>query len=527
MESATLVEKTKWRLNGQKKLKDWAMEAVQTNLHACTQIKGGSNIQLKLSPKLRDDVLQELQRRKHPVKTKTEEEYISMKKSVLVLMNTMTKTLDLDHLLSFHPNKFDSRLDFFEVLKMVSISAPNVRQLIINYENLTDCYKNDLIQNTYKDHLSSLKELRILKVVGFINNCLGIALLCEKLPNLQILSANEINLRNISEEEMKKSFGHLRLLECGVSTSTRNKIWKWLPHLDVVFDVRRIGLTLEDFLEDESVPRERKYINLVDYNWASNAWTDFSNIRYLECYGDEIRWNEYKKTLKLPTTLDALILTLTKNEEPVDGILLEYGANLRYLSLIGDDYQSVQLNHISELCPRLEFLSMKSVHVTGNATRQAKFSQLKEFVWQHEYLCTVESSISAVLSSSPNLRKLVLKGHSYSLFDLKQVKNLVIDKKVLGSLQTLHWEVSRFTKGSVFKELAGLMKIASANLAELRDLKLSLADGSSSFINIVETMRHDFCRYKYLMASNFRCCLIQAIMADKYLCKILNCYEQF
>ncbi|CAB3386890.1 Hypothetical predicted protein [Cloeon dipterum] len=173
MEGVTLVEKTKWRLNGQKTLKDWAMKAVHINLHAFTQIQGGSYIQNKLSPQLRDEVLQGLLRSKRPEKTTTREELTSMKQSILVLMNKATKKLDLDLLMSLYPFEYD----FNEVLKTVSIAAPNVRQLIIHFDNFDECFYDDLIRNTFINLLRSLKELKILKVIGIIDNYEEIALL--------------------------------------------------------------------------------------------------------------------------------------------------------------------------------------------------------------------------------------------------------------------------------------------------------------------------------------------------------------
>ncbi|CAB3387894.1 Hypothetical predicted protein [Cloeon dipterum] len=259
MEGATLLEKTKWWWNRSKTLKEWAMKAVQNNLHACMQIHGESYIQNKLSPQLRDDVLQELQRSKRPEKNKTEAEFISMKQSMLVFMSTMTKKLDLDFLMSFCPKNSNNMKIFIEVLKMVSIAAPNVRHLKINSYHIRICLDSIEFRNACLEFLSSMNELRILEFVD--NSCseIDLALLCRELPNLRILSAPFTPLEdaNMSEEDIRVSFGHLRLLCMPIlSWEKLNKIFMVLPNLDVIQNILPNGLTLEDFLEDENLPRQ-------------------------------------------------------------------------------------------------------------------------------------------------------------------------------------------------------------------------------------------------------------------------------
>ncbi|CAB3388873.1 Hypothetical predicted protein [Cloeon dipterum] len=388
MEDSTLLDKTKWRLNGQKTLKDWAMKDVQINLHAFTQIQGGSYIQNKLSPQLRDEVLQKLQRRKRPDETKTEEEYISMKQSVLVLMNTMTKELDLDHLMSFYPAYFDFKNEFLKVLNMSSIAAKNIRHLKINIKNLDDCFNSDSTREDCIRFLSFLKELRILEIVGRSSNKVDFVLLCRELPNLRVLSAKVFTFdgSKLTEEEIRNSFGHLTMLEPGfLPWASQCQIRKVLPNLEIVPDIGGIGLALEDFVEDENIQlRERKCLNFDDYNWDLNVCPPLSNIRHLKLTCSEETWKRHEKTLNELTSLESLNLAFISEIELLNDILLNFGANLRWLSI---KRCGVQLKHISEQCPKLEVLHLNRVNINGNSSQPANFIHLVELVLENAVWC--------------------------------------------------------------------------------------------------------------------------------------------
>ncbi|CAB3386888.1 Hypothetical predicted protein [Cloeon dipterum] len=67
-----------------------------------------------------------------------------MKQSLLVLMNTMTKKLDLEILMSFHP-----RNKLCKVLLMVSIAAKNIWPLKINMKNLDNFFSSNFTRESF------------------------------------------------------------------------------------------------------------------------------------------------------------------------------------------------------------------------------------------------------------------------------------------------------------------------------------------------------------------------------------------
>ncbi|CAB3387893.1 Hypothetical predicted protein [Cloeon dipterum] len=468
------------------------------------------------APEMRDKVLQELLRTRRPGQTKTIEEFNSMKQSVLVLMNTRTKQLDLDLLMTFHPdNNYpystdEFYQDFLQTLKMVSIDAPNVGHLKIPQQS------NSLQNSIGKiliGLLSSLKELIILEIVGHSTK-VDYALLCAKLSNLQVLSVDLTNFdsKNMSEEQIRSSFQHLRLLEGDMSHKTRCMIWKVLPQLDIVSDVRKMGLTLEEFLEDDTFPRARKYFNHEEHNYSvCPTFPEFPMLRHLEIDYDK-RISNNSQSLQVPTTLESLILYFWFLHGSVDAELLQYGANIRRLSLNSDGLSRIDLHLISELCPKLEVLLLRSVGVSENPSEQAIFLNLTEIVWD-DIFCSVEGSLAAVLASAPNLQKLRLKCRYNKPDNLKVMKNLIIEKKILGSLQSLHWELCESTSEPVFKEIAAILKIVSATIPDLRDLKISILWNASKYVNMARSIHGSF--------------ITQALFgwSDDHLVEILNLYK--
>ncbi|CAB3375359.1 Hypothetical predicted protein [Cloeon dipterum] len=125
------------------------MEAVLSNLNAYTQEERSNLIHTNLSPQMRDNVLQELQKTRRPEGTKTIEEFTRMKWSVFNLMTTRTITLDLDFLMSFYPKYSNSAREFKEVLAKVSDAAPNVQHLKINIMDLKTALSPQLISKLH------------------------------------------------------------------------------------------------------------------------------------------------------------------------------------------------------------------------------------------------------------------------------------------------------------------------------------------------------------------------------------------
>ncbi|XP_065334710.1 uncharacterized protein LOC135935982 [Cloeon dipterum] len=428
------------------------------------------------APVLRDVVLQELQLlRSSPVETNAMDVYDNKKRSLCVLMNTMTKILDLDYLMSFYPRQLTTKDKFYQVLEMVSNTAPNVRHLKINMKDLNDCFSSDSTRDACIRLLSSLKDLRILEIVGHSALQVDIALLCSRLPQLRVLSTKvDFNRCRMSDEKIRNSFGHLTLFQYGfLQEETKRQFLKVLPNLDIVRNVRRNGIVLEDFVEDENPQaRQRKYLNFEGHIWNSYvcADADFSSIRHLELMCTEEKMNLFERTLQGPITLETLNLELMR--VPADDILLKLGANLRCLSIKGSDLPSVQLNRVSELCPKLEVLRLYSVNVTGISPQPANFDHLEELVWK-ETDCCIDECITTVLASAQNLQKLKIDTCKYNLLDLQQVKYLMIQNKILGSLKSLQLEIRASLSEQVYKGISALVKNAAAVLPELENLKLS------------------------------------------------------
>ncbi|CAB3383660.1 Hypothetical predicted protein [Cloeon dipterum] len=508
MEDAALLEKTKWRLNGLNKFQNWTMKIILNNLDAYTQDDAQNYIKSKLSPEMRNTVLEELLKNKRPKKIQ----------SVFAMLNTRTKKLDVDFLMSYFPLNSTGLREFIEVLMMASMAAPNVRHLKMNTYHIAICLNSIELRNTCFGYLTSLMELRILELVGLIDNAMDLALLCRELPNLRVLSAPDTFLEctTMSEEDIRLSFGHLRLLHISFYMRAEiYKIWEVLPSLNIIYqNILPNGLILEDFLDDENVPRVRKYLNYEALIYGSNVCVDYSGIRYLEFSYDENTSDELKKTPNLPSTLEGLSLIMLYSQETIDAILLKYGANLRWLSLRGNGYQSVDLNCISDLCPKLEVLSLTSVQVARNATQQINFHHLKELFT--ERVDMLDGSLTALLSSCPNLRTLELKVKTCCLDDLQQVQYLIVEKRILGSLKSLDWGIFWMASGLVFKAIAAILKNASATLPVLRNMKLT--------VNHIRLNIDNF-RTKSFTWSNYNNGLEEAIISDKNLFEILNLYE--
>ncbi|XP_065334767.1 uncharacterized protein LOC135936022 [Cloeon dipterum] len=464
MEFAALQKSTK--------MKDLAMETVITNLSRYIEVEGVNYIQSKLSPEMRDVVLQELLRKGHPGLIKKIEEFMSIKRSVLALMNTRTKKLDLDVLMSFYPRDQNSVYELNEVLMMVSIAAPNIRHLKMNFTEIKRCFANDAYKNAIMSHLKSLKELRIVEIEGHTYQEEALSLFCRDLYNLRALSAYYYADDDMTEDEIVQTFGHLRLLECSPSWNTKNQIWKVLPHLDIVDDVKTHGLTLEDFLEDDQAPRTRKFFSYVG-NLDKSTNIDLSSIRHVEIISFSGSWIKDMETLNA-STLEGLTLNLRSSEDSIDPFLLKYGSNLRKLFLIGSSNPSasVQLNRISELCPRLEALHLKCVQVDGKNCKQTIFSRLTELNLKCVSGLNDEAFLSTLLQSAQNLTKLYIFVQKFNLEDLREVKSLIMEKKILRSLKSLHWKLifSCFPEGVCHEISDTLMKISTI----LPDLDLSV-----------------------------------------------------
>ncbi|CAB3388685.1 Hypothetical predicted protein [Cloeon dipterum] len=478
MAFVALQKKSKFLLQKSKKFKDLAMEIVIKNLSKYTGKEGVNYIQTKLCPEMRDFVLQELLRKKHPKNIKSIEEFISIKRSVLALMNIRTKKLDLDVLMSFHPNDPNSVYDFNEVLMMVSIAAPNIRHLKMNIKEIERSFGNDAFRNAIMSHLKHLKELRIVEIEGGSFRMEDLSLFCRALSHLQVLSVSNICIEDddMTKEEIIQTFGHLSLLECSASRYSKIEIWTDLPHLDIVNDVKNYGLTLEDFLEDDQAPRTRK-LCYYDGGWNRSINFDFTSIRHLEISRFSSSWIKDMEMLKA-ITLEGLTLHLTSTEDPFVAFLLMYGSNLRKLFLIGalSSSPNVQLNRISELCPRLEVLHLKlaQVHVGGNSCRQTTFSQLTELNLSNVDALNDEVFLSTALQSAPNLTKLNIFGRNFNQADLREVNVLITEKKILRSLKSLHWRMKYpyFLYGHT-EPIDDILTNAVSILPDLSDLDLS------------------------------------------------------
>ncbi|CAB3383659.1 Hypothetical predicted protein [Cloeon dipterum] len=441
MEFDAMLNKSKWLLQKSKKMKDLALETVIRNLSRYIEVEGVNYIQSKLCPEMRDFVLQELLRTRHPRRAKTIEEFISIKRSVLALINIRTKKLDLDVLMSFHLRDSNSVYEFNEVLMMVSIAAPNIQHLKMNIAEIKRCFANDAFQNTIMSHLKSLKELRIVEIKGHAFHLEDLFLFCRELSNLRALSVSRSADENMTEYEIIQTFGHLSLLEYRASQNTKKKIWKVLPHLDIVDDVKNYGLTLEDFLDDDQAPRTRK---LFYYDRSLDICTniDLSSSWHLAISHLSSTLIKDMETLNA-TTLEGLTLKLKWSGDSIDPLLLKYGSNLRKLFLAWKSIPSpgVQLNRISELCPKLEALHLQSVDIDGKNCKQTTFRRLTELK-----LCSVnalndDKFLSTVLQSAPNLTKLYIFGQYFNHEDLREVMSLIIEKKILRSLKYFHWKL--------------------------------------------------------------------------------------
>ncbi|CAB3387889.1 Hypothetical predicted protein [Cloeon dipterum] len=520
MEDANLLLKTKSRLQKLNKLKNFAMQTILSNLDELTQKQGGNYLQNKLSPELRDAVLQELLLRS-PVETM--DDYINKKHSLRVLMNTRTKKLDLDVFMSFYPGWLTTKEEFYYVLKMVSNAAPNVRHLKINTKNLNDCFSSDSTRNACMHYLSSLKHLRILEIVGRSTLQVDFALLCRGLPKLRVLSTKvDFYSCKMSDEKIRNSFGHLTLFQYGfLQEETKRQFLKVLPNLDIVRNIRKNGLVLEDFIEDENPQaRQRKYLDFEGHVWNSYICpdADFSSIRHLEFMCTEEKMNLFERTLKVPTTLIET-LNLELMQVPADDILLKLGANLRWLSIKGSGLPSVQLNRVSELCPKLEVLRLYRVNVTGISSQPANFDHLGEIVWK-EADCHIGECITTVLSSARNLQRVKIDTRKYNLLDLQQVKYLMIQNKILGSLRSFQLEISASLSEQAYKEISVIVKNAAAVLPELRNLKLSYEHSIFSSKCFAKSWPS---RYFAKFVTNRG--LFEAIKDDKNLFEVLKSFE--
>ncbi|CAB3375358.1 Hypothetical predicted protein [Cloeon dipterum] len=229
--------------------------------------------------------------------------------------------------------------------------------------------------------------------------------------------------------------------------TARMKIWKVLPELDIAVDIQSSGLTVEDFLED-----------------------DFSSIRHLEFFYHETIWNNLK-TSKLPTQLESLNMHLA-DRKGIAALLLQFGASLRKLSLNEVGAHGVDLKRVSELCPKLRVLQLRSVSLVENSHQQANFRRLEELVWD-DVDSGVDGSLAAFLSSVPNLEKLEVNCQQFPLDDLRHMIKLIIEKNVLSSLQSLRWNFNRLTPQNIFIQLAAVIKVASAMLPKLKGLNLT------------------------------------------------------
>ncbi|CAB3388020.1 Hypothetical predicted protein [Cloeon dipterum] len=369
----------------------------------------------KVSGPMRNEILEEILKPRSIDHEQKKREFDRMMRSIVYLLSSWTKEINLDTLLIFCPERL-VEATFPKVLRYIARGAPNLENLTAQTLPAVMCYK-------VKKNLIKMKQLRHITLKGCILHWQDFVELCKNLPHLKELriarfhdSANTLRLLELRRG--LNDIATLRTLHCKTIQSLILEVLERnLPNLSLVFKgpLQNAAFLCDSDNNITANVREILYRPLYSH-FAREISLKFPNVTVyqVDCHGAE-----YKDCLPdhLPDfpKLEQLQFEGLKRPEIFYRVLLRYGGNLQELVVRGDGEPRLSLQRIFDLCPKLQYLTLRRVCVVDNS-EPINFLKLKELS-----LIKISCENQSNILLAPNLIKVTLNAKYSDLMNLCHV----------------------------------------------------------------------------------------------------------
>ncbi|CAB3375361.1 Hypothetical predicted protein [Cloeon dipterum] len=397
-----LLELSRRRLKGlfsDNSLKQNAIETIIASFSSCTSLNEQNGIAARVSPALRDMLLQEVLRR-----IKCPEIFKKLARVVPFLLSSMTKTLDLSTLDSQVSYDYVGLPYIDEVLYMAAHLAPNIERLCYTYGGMLSGHGIATKYALFSSLVNNFRHLQILEVRNFTADLHDLMFLCGHSPNLRVLKLSSVRyvFPVPSGEEISNSLLKLRLLfveDVQNLLQAIQIIRQHLPNLDIVTDLNRTGLSFDDFLHPIGDPNmSQRKIFTFDQSWFEHPDAEIHerhpNIIHLQVKGEDA-FDVGEANLFLPNFTKISSLSIETANQEIKIFLMQlakiflhqYGQNLRSFSLqLGEpedpnDEVDFNIEHIFNSCPNIESLSIDQSNGYTSREFVDYAPHLKEISW--------------------------------------------------------------------------------------------------------------------------------------------------
>ncbi|CAB3387918.1 Hypothetical predicted protein [Cloeon dipterum] len=395
---AKLFELSRKRLQSlfnDKSLKRNAIETIIASFNSWTSLNEQNGLAGRLSPALRDVLLQEVLRR-----IKCPEKFKKLARVIPFLLSSVTMTLDLKVLYLQMSYDYVGLYYIDEVLYMAAQLAPNIQRLVFKNRGIVQDQYNAANYALFSLLANNYRCLQILEVQDFSADLHDLLFLCGHSPSLRVLKLNSVlYVFTPTGEEISMQLCNLRLLVVeNVSSQSIQIIRQHVPNIDIVFDLKHTGLSYDDFLYPIGNPNlSQRKIFTFDQSWFDHPDTEIHerhpNIIHLQVVGEDA-FDVGEANLFLPNFTKISSLSIETANQEIKIFLMQlakiflhqYGQNLRSFSLqLGDpedpnDDVAFNIEHLFNSCPNIESLSLEESNGFVGPHFEV-FAPLKKISW--------------------------------------------------------------------------------------------------------------------------------------------------
>ncbi|CAB3380811.1 Hypothetical predicted protein [Cloeon dipterum] len=461
-EEARFVELTKVRLEDLRRrqsLEEVLVRYVADNIHLFFE----HNQLVKLPIQVREKILQRVLQFGCSGDNGNPEMLQKFLNALPQLLSPRTRKVDLEGFFSCGPDNSA----MMQVFSWIASLAPNVEELFI----LCKVGAKALRMHSLLQPLSQMKKLRkmMLRVIEF--RFADLSKLCGTLPNLQVVSVGalchvEHDLRGRSEH--KRNLQNLRVLEDNQWCQHHRALLATVaPHLDYIMSWIHDYLPLSSDEKKTPPLLKRRILTLEARGILEEGHKlalKYPNITHLVIEAGYLEVQSFESVLHFKKikflTFDGVLSWAI-----VERILAAFGHQLHSLAICCDlPSKALNLEQISQLCPKLEVLHLGNVSVPD--TTMEVFPELTDLFWINE---SVVLSPSSVLCA-PKLKKVLMMG-VFCVSDLEKCTKMIEKGDALRELQSLsvdlgHTIIPDFNQKH-FNAAARMVKTASALLPKL------------------------------------------------------------
>ncbi|CAB3382850.1 Hypothetical predicted protein [Cloeon dipterum] len=404
--------------------------------------------------------------------TRKKAEFTKMKNGFAHLLNSRTKEVDLQNLLSFCPS-WNQLEEVKEVLQLIEARAPNVESLAIqaavlagHINEFEDCHEAMILNEATILAIGGMERLNTLRIRGYKIGYSDLKSICKKSKNLVNVDV-ALHFYESEKFELESKNGVADFIE----SFSKLKSFLFQPYTDILYRPSwDLGLQITSlcmkhlpFLESVRNLATMKYccsssfacfpipklapttgsyalrhlcVSIEGVDAKNMQW--FPNITHLmvRC-ALQVVGNEEQKVAQLChfSKVESLILHQCLTAKILDRFLNIYGENLHTFYLI--NYHSgleFKIGKIFKLCPKLENLLLVGLTVTVDSEPQINFFNQLKHIQCFNVTWTGTFRLSNMLSA-PKLEYCDLGKVPSDLEDLKELATLMKDKKILRKLR--------------------------------------------------------------------------------------------